>query len=83
MAKNKIMFEDMEKPVKDIMKGAELKANTKVNRGGRKPKEIKADKTIRVYVTAEQKIALEGYCFKTGLSESTFLKQLLIEKEVF
>lgn len=50
---------------------------------GRKPKEIKADKTIRVYVTNEQKMALEQHCFESGISESSLVNQLLRKAEIF
>lgn len=84
MATNKgfSAFDDLEdKPVKEIMKGADLR--NKNNKGGRKPKDVKADKTIRVYVTTEQKDAIEEYCLRTGSSESTLVKQLLIKEGVF
>ncbi|SFM30887.1 hypothetical protein [Pelosinus propionicus] len=92
MARNtgKVGFTDVnslnepnDKIVKEIMKGADLKstANNK-NKGGRKTKEVKADKTIRVYVTEAQKILVEEYCLKTGMSESTLVKHLLIKEGV-
>jgi hypothetical protein len=90
MAKNK--FTDVstldnsetDKIAREIMDDADLKTTTdnKHNRGGRKAKEIKADKTVRVYVTTDQKTAIELYCSKTGMSESMLVKQLLIKEGV-
>ncbi|MBP2643679.1 MAG: hypothetical protein H6Q67_1566 [Firmicutes bacterium] len=89
MAKNSgfSSFADINEPThkvaKEIVKGADLTSNSIKNKGGRKPKAVKADKTIRVYVTEEQKNALEAYCLKVGLSESTLIKQLLLKEGVF
>lgn len=87
MAKNKgfASFEDVEndKPTKEIMKDADLKTNNKKNNGGRKPKEVKADKLIRVYITSEQKELLESHCSQVGMTESAFIRHLLIKDGVF
>lgn len=66
-----------------LCKPCHLKAHKKIgSKAGRKPKEVKADKTIRVYVTNEQKMALENKCLQSGFSESTLIKQLLRENGI-
>jgi hypothetical protein len=77
-------FGDLEdQQAKEIMKGADLKTAATFNKGGRKPKEVKANMTIRVYVSPEQKELLEEYCRGKGLSESTLVRQLLIKEGIF
>lgn len=86
MATNKgfSAFDDLEDTqAKEIIKGADLKTAATFNKGGRRPKEVKADKTVRVYVSAEQKELLEEYCRKNGLSESMLVRLLMVEKGIF
>ncbi|MBP2657948.1 MAG: hypothetical protein H6Q69_980 [Firmicutes bacterium] len=86
MAKNQLFTQidmnETDKRAKEIIKDAELKTSAGKNKGGRKPKEIKADKITRVYMTPEQKESLETYCEKTGISESTLVKQLLAKEGI-
>jgi hypothetical protein len=70
-----------DKKAKEIVKGADLTTKSK-NKGGRKPKEFKADKVLRVYLTTEQKETVVRYCAKTSNSESTLIKQLLIKEGI-
>jgi len=72
-----------DKVTREIMDDADLKTVGGKGNGGRKPKEIKSDKLIRVYINSDQKKLLEAYCFRTGVTESSLVRQLLIEKEVF
>jgi hypothetical protein len=86
MATNKgfSAFDDLEDTqAKEVMKGADLKTSSTFNKGGRKPKEVKANVAIRVYVSPEQKESLEEYCRGKGLSESTLVRQLLIKEGIF
>lgn len=90
MARNKftdVSTLEIEKITNEIMANADLKTTASVDerftRGGRKPKDVKADKLVRVYITEPQKTALEKYCEKTGISESSLVKQLLIKEGVF
>lgn len=91
MARNKFTdINALDNPVADqitqeIMKDADLQSTTdnKHKRGGRKAKEVKADKLIRVYVTEPQKTLLEEYCSSRSMSESALVKQLLAKEGVF
>lgn len=83
MATNKgfSAFDEIE-PIKDIMKDADLITSSNVNKGGRKPKDIKANSVVRVYMVEEQKKAFADYCLENGTTESTFIKGLLLKEGI-
>lgn len=65
----------------DILKGASLHTR-QPSKAGRKPKEVKADASLKIYVTKEEKGKIDAYCDQNRISASTLVKQLLVKENL-
>ncbi|VBB08478.1 Hypothetical protein LUCI_3750 [Lucifera butyrica] len=74
---------DTEKAEKAFLKGADMRKSANLHsKAGRKPKDVKADKPKRVYLTADQSKKVDAYCESIGLDFSPLVRQLLLKEGI-
>lgn len=85
MAKNKfVSIEDLDQDkVRQVAKGADMvKTAEQKGKGGRPPKEHRAERFLNVYFTEEERKNVQKYCERIHVTFSGYVKQLLAEKGV-
>jgi len=68
---------------KEFLKGADMRKSSALHsNAGRKGREVKTDKSKRVYFTEEQEEKVDQYCAKARIDFSPLIRQLLIKEGI-